>query len=468
MNEEKPKKKRKKKAAAEGEGSKEHKPNWRETHASKKDITAFLNGIILLRHNVITDKAEFRVPDKDEFDSLGMTYPTGATPLDEWRSCTGWQTVNDRLVNSLCNMLSMQKEVRVKDIWDVIGSDFVPLFNPFVHYLSRLPPWDGHANPILELSMSVTVKGGTEEQLLFYVCLRKWLVAMVAGWLEDGKVNQEILVFVGRQGIYKTTWFNHLLPPELQAYFHSNTSFGNMTKDEVLKLSQYGLICCEELDTMKPSEMNRLKWAVTTTLTDERKPYHHSSERRKHIASYCGTGNNVRFIDDDTGTRRWLPFEVEGIDSPHEHPFDHDAVFAQAYALYLQGFRYWLDEREMQVMARHNERFEVAKPERELISMHYRLPRNDERGDFVSSAEILQTVGGNLIPRLTMNKLGRAMTALGFEGMRSHGQRGYLVVAYQGDDIKANRSMLAYDARPESEASAVTVEGIFDTNDTLI
>ena len=484
MEEEKPKKKRKKapikrepssslemaeheetrpkvKKAAE-ESDKAHKPNWRETHASKQDITAFLNGVILLRHNVITDKAEFRVPDSDEFEALGMTYPTGKTPLDEWRGCKEWQTVNDRLVNSLCNMLAMQKEVRVKDVWDVINSDFVSLYNPFIYYLHRLPPWEEETNPILELSMSVTVKGGTEEQMLFYVCLRKWLVAMIAGWLEEGKVNQEILVFVGRQGIFKTTWFGHLLPPELQPYFHSNTSFGNMTKDEVLKLSQYGLICCEELDTMKPSEMNRLKWAVTTTVTDERKAYAHSSERRKHIATYCGTGNNIRFIDDDTGTRRWLPFEVESIESPHEHPFDHEAVFAQAYGLYQKGFRYWFNDPEMQLMARHNERFEVAKPERELISKYYRPPKKGECGDFVSSAEILQTIGGNLIPRLTMNKLGRAMTALGFEGVRSHGQRGYLVVAFQADDIKANRSMLAYDARPESEASAVSIEGVFD------
>ena len=90
--------------------------------------------------------------------------------------------------------------------------------------------------------------------------------------------------------------------PVLKMFFHSNTSFGNMTKDEVLKLSMYGLICCEELDTMKPSEMNRLKWAVTTTVTDERRAYAHYAERRNHIASYCGTGNNIQFIDDDRAT----------------------------------------------------------------------------------------------------------------------------------------------------------------------
>ena len=461
-------KKKARKARAEGDGGeKVHKPNWRETHLTPEDIQRFLCDNVLLRYNVITSEPEFRVPERDEFEAMGMKYPTGAVPLDEWRSATEWYGVCDRFVTSLYNMLSVGKEVREQDIWRVIKSDFVPLYNPFRQYLSRLPPWNGETNPILELAMTVTVRGGTEEQLLFYACLRKWLVAMIAGWLEEEKVNQEILVLVGRQGIFKTTWFGHLLPPELQTYFHSNTSFGNMTKDEVLKLSRYGLICCEELDTMRPSEMNRLKWAVTTTVTDERKPYAHAPERKKHIASYCGTGNNIQFIDDDTGTRRWLPFEVEQIRSPHDFPFDHAAVFAQAYTLYLNGFRYWLDDRETQLMARHNERFEVAKPERELISRHYRLPGKDELGVFVSSTEILMVVGGNMIQRLTSNRLGRAMTALGFKGVRSHGQRGYNVVAYTDDERKANKSMLAYDAKPELEASMVTMDEIRDTFDTL-
>ena len=459
----------KKKAAESGgeEKVKEHKPNWRETHASTEDILKFLNDTILLRHNTITGQQEFRVPMRDEFESLGMKYINGATPLDEWRSATDWHIVCDRMVNSIENMLSFLKEVRERDLWRVINSDFVPLYNPFQQYLSRLPPWDGKTNPIMELSSTVMVKGDAGEQLLFYACLRKWLVAMIAGWLDDGVVNQEILVFVGRQGIFKTTWFNSLLPPALERYFHSNTSFGNMTKDEVLKLSCYGLICCEELDTMRPSEMNRLKWAVTTTVTDERRAYAHYSERRSHIASYCGTGNNIQFIDDDTGTRRWLPFEVESILSPRDHPFDHDAVFAQAYTLYRQGFRYWFNEREMQLLARHNERFEVAKPERELISRYYRLPKEGEPGVFVTNTEIMLTVGGLLTQRLTSNKLGRAMTALGFQRVRSQGERGYNVVAYTDDERKANRSMLACNARPESDAATVTMEEICDTFDTL-
>ena len=35
-----------------------------------------------------------------------------------------------------------------------------------------------------------------------------------------------------------------------------------------------------------------------------------------------GTGNNVQFLSDPTGNRRWLPFEIESIESPRDRPFD--------------------------------------------------------------------------------------------------------------------------------------------------
>ena len=80
---------------------------------------------------------------------------------------------------------------------------------------------------------------------------------------------------------------------------------------------------------------------------------------------------------------------------------------------------------------------------------YYRLPREDERGEFFSSTDIMQTVAGNMVYQLTRNKLGRFMTALGFERMRSHGQWGYRVVAYTAEQIKSNKSVLAYDAKEE-------------------
>ncbi len=68
-------KKKKDSAATEEGGDKEHKKNWRETRASSQDILKFLNDNIILRQNVITGRPEFRVPEEDEFESLGMVYP---------------------------------------------------------------------------------------------------------------------------------------------------------------------------------------------------------------------------------------------------------------------------------------------------------------------------------------------------------------------------------------------------------
>ena len=57
MEEEKPKVK---KAAEESE--KEHKPNWRETHATVEEIKAYLADRIYFRHNVVTKRTECRLP----------------------------------------------------------------------------------------------------------------------------------------------------------------------------------------------------------------------------------------------------------------------------------------------------------------------------------------------------------------------------------------------------------------------
>ena len=86
-----------------------------------------------------------------------------------------------------------------------------------------------------------------EVQMRFAEYLTKWLVGMVAGWVDDSVVNNVILVLIGEQGSYKTTWFNYLLPPELRSYFYTKTNANRMGRDDLLTLAQYGLVCCEEL-----------------------------------------------------------------------------------------------------------------------------------------------------------------------------------------------------------------------------
>ena len=106
---------------------------------------------------------------------------------------------------------------------------------------------------------------------------------MAAAWISPAVVNNVILVLIGEQGDYKTTWFNYLLPPQLKHYFYTKTNANRMSKDDILTLTQYALVCCEELDTMRPAELNQLKATVTMTSIDERAAYAYYHEHRKHI-----------------------------------------------------------------------------------------------------------------------------------------------------------------------------------------
>ena len=427
-------KKRKKKAKSTERM--ERKPNWQEVYATVEDIRQFLSERVSLRYNVVTRRVEVHW-----LTDFGDAPPE----LDDWEALT------DRQVNSLWVELSEQKPVRVQDIYRVIESDYVAEYNPFAFYLERLPPWDGEQDHILGLSLSVNVKGDSDEQFLFAEYLKKWLVGMVAAWMNPQVVNNVILVLIGQQGAYKTTWFNYLLPPELRRYFYTKTNASRMSKDDLLVLAQYGLVCCEELDTMRPAELNQLKAAVTMLSVDERAAYARYHEHRPHIASFCGTGNSLQFLSDPTGNRRWLPFEVESIEPPHDNPLDYRSIYSQAYSLYRKGFRYWFTQQEIERLARHNQQFETANLELELVAQYFRKPQGNEPGEFISAAMALQIIGANITQKLSKEYVGRAFTSLGFDSRRTNKMRGYIVVRRSAEEMRSMRYQLAAPSKSDSD-----------------
>ena len=410
--------------------------------ASVEEIKSFLDGHVSLRFNEITSRVEFKAPTDDNLKSH--------TDSTDFTDEGIWTPINDRKVNSLWSKMSEVTRVNKQDIYNIIESDYVPLFNPFTEYLSTLQsvesvrsvcqnksPSVGEKDYIRELAQTVRVKGGEQEQMLWHLYLKKWLVGMVASWISDDVVNNVILVLIGEQGAYKTTWFNYLLPPPLKQYFYTKTNANRMSKDDILTLAQYALVCCEELDTMRPAELNQLKAAVTMPSIDERAAYAHYHEHRKHIASFCGTGNSTQFLSDPTGNRRWLPFEVESIVSPRDHPFHYEGIYSQTLALYKSGFQYWFTKEEIQELNRHNRQFETPHLERELVSLYFRVPKEGENGMFMTSARAIQIIGTGISQKLNPTRVGLSFNELGFQRVRYHGIRGYLVIQRTAEEMQA-------------------------------
>ena len=476
--------------------------------ASVDEIKAFLDGRVRLRYNVITSRVECLLTGENTNNSLSglntnLTNDTNnSLGVNTNLTCPQWQPVSDRIVNTLWSQMSSVMRVNIQDIYRVIESDYVPAFNPFVEYLESLPEWhEGDHDYIADLAATVKIKGEQEhiesqqtshkgtstkeisqeeisqgeisqgeaaqeeasqatDSSLFtfrsslpslftlHSSLKKWLVGMVAGWISEDVVNNVILVFIGEQGAYKTTWFNYLLPPQLKQYFYTKTNANRMTRDDLLTLAQYGLVCCEELDTMRPAELNQLKAAVTMPSIDERAAYAHFHEHRKHIASFCGTGNNVSFLSDPTGNRRWLPFEVESIVSPREHPFCYEGIYSQALALYKSGFTFWFTKEEIQEQNRHNRKFETPRLEYELVDLYFRKPLEHENSMFMTSSRVLQVIGSGITQKLSATRIGMAFNELGFKRVRYHGIRGYLVMQRTAEEIMAYQKSMAMHSMP--------------------
>ncbi len=432
-----------KKETKKSNESRGHKANWREVNATVDDIKAFLDERVMLRYNEVRGRTEIHWLSQGPVIGVNeqglLTIFGGDEGVTE-----GYGNLTDRDVNTLWSMLSETKPVVKEHLRSIIESDFVPRCHPFRFYLENLPPWSEKQDDHI-MGLSVLVKGDADEQILFYEYLKKWLVGMVASWVDPKVVNNVMLVFIGAQGVYKTTWFANLLPPQLRDYFFTKTNSSLMSKDDLLVLSQYGLICWEELDSMQQKELNKLKAAMTMPSINERASYDRYHENRPHVASFCGTGNNVQFLNDVSGTRRWLPFEVKSIEIPLSEPFDYDGIYAQAYTLYRKGFRYWFDKMEIERLQQHNEKYETSHSELELVDMFFRKPVGLEPRELVSATMAQQIIGANIAQTLSKEKIGHAFIKLGFETKRTAAQRGYIVVRRTGAEMETYRRKLAED-----------------------
>ena len=407
--------------------------------ATVGDICAYLSEHVLLRYNRVNDVVEW-----------------GARPADgDGGAAPRLVPITDRDVNSLWRQMGRSGlKCRRDDLWAIISSDYVPTYDPFVDWMEALPAWDPATggDPIGELAAHVHTTGPAD---VFADVLRKWLVGVVASLLRQS-VNQTILVLIGRQGIYKTTFMRYLLPPAWRdRYFYTKTNSSRLGKDDVLALSEYALICLEEIDHMRPDELNQLKAMVTLEDIHERPAYGRVRVHRRHIASFCATGNNLSFLTDPTGNRRWLPFEVTAIDDPYRLRIDYAAVYGQALYLLRSGFSYWFSQSETAALNARNVRFEVPSMEQELIARCFRHPQPGEVGFFKSATDILEHISAGIRTPLSVVRVGAAMSRLGYEriGLRQH--YGYIVVPRMADEIMAAQKADALAANhPEQDVQA--------------
>jgi len=279
-------------------------------------------------------------------------------------------------------------------------------------------------------------------------CFKKWFVAMVASWMKDEVVNHQVLVLIGKQGIFKTTWLEHLIPPHLRAYACKLANSNDLNKDERLRIAEFGLISLDEIDSMNNRELNQLKSVITATDVNERAAYAYTKERRVRLASFCASGNRRDFLTDITGNRRWLPFEVESIQNPFYTILPYERMYAQAWALAQDPlFSYWFDLDEIEVLEEHNQHFRDESNEEQLLPILFDVPA-EGKGEFMTTAQISERLVtyGNIKKPMALSRLGMVLGAAGYQSTRPkiRGRliRGWLVYQRDTDEIASLKRLL--------------------------
>ena len=283
---------------------------------------------------------------------------------------------------------------------------------------------------------------------LWRACFKKWFVAMVASWMKDEVVNHQVLVLIGKQGIFKTTWLEHLIPPHLRAYACKLANSNDLNKDERLRIAEFGLISLDEIDSMNNRELNQLKSVITATDVNERAAYAYTKERRVRLASFCASGNRRDFLTDITGNRRWLPFEVESIQNPFYSILPYEQMYAQAWALAQDPmFSYWFDLDEIEVLEEHNQHFRDESNEEQLLPILFDVPA-EGRGEFMTTAQISERLVsyGNIKKPMALSRLGMVLGGIGYQPVRPRiggvKTRGWLVYQRDTDEINSLKRLL--------------------------
>ena len=413
-------------------------------------VTEWLNANYALRYNVVSDNIEIASKVGDAARQQRNAAGKEANRLE-------WKILNDRAQNDIWAQCcrALEADIPAQVVNDLLHSNAIATFNPLTEYLEALPAFEETARDRSQCDASAADPIGafarrvhTPCPELFERCFRKWFVAMIASWCDPAVLNENILTLIGPQGIFKSTFFRLLLPPELRPYFLVKGNSSRLNKDDLIAVSNFALIDLEEIDTIRDCEQNSLKALVTTEVVSERAAYARNRDARPHIASFCATGNNRHFLTDPTGNRRWLPFEVISIDNPYLYPVDYPLLYAQAYWLYRNRYQHYFTQDEDLQLEGYKSDFAQANLEEEFLRHSFRQPMQHECGQFFSTAEIIRTIALDSRVTLTVRAVSRAIVKIGWSQVRHNNLRGYVLVARQAADISAEQTAAAVNLQP--------------------
>lgn len=337
-------------------------------------IKEYIMGNYAFRFNTITQTLEYR-------DSMGI----------------GYSQFTDKIKTDIVIQLKQQMMKKPKeDLDDLFNSSMIPEFNPIKEYFESTPyNGDGHIDRLcrcIVLDEPDKEIAGIRYRYLFRAYFEKWLTACYL--CSTGRlVNDVMLILIGAQGRFKTSFLNFLTPKRLEDYrvcSHINPTLTDYNTSNFLA-EKFFINVDDQMEMIFGKDYNSMKAIISAPDITNRKLYRASHQRRRRIANFCGSVNESRFLR-DSNNRRYLCFAITDISADYIK-VDMDSVWAEIKHKADSGkITYLFGKEDYKMIDLMNSSFEAPTEEAEALNTIFKKVDSDAPVYLMQFTEILQVL----------------------------------------------------------------------------
>lgn len=316
-----------------------------------------------------------------EFRNNNVTQQLEYRPLGE----DNWTNFTEKMKTDIIIKLKEMKFSKPKeDLEDILASSMIEDFHPIREYFQKLKlKGFGYMDQLIgavKLDNPDRMIRERTYRELFADYFKKWLMACYL--CSTGRsINDVMLILIGAQGGYKTSFLNYLCPEALMEYrvcSHINPSLTDYNTSNYLA-EKFLINVDDQMETIFGKDYNCMKAIVSAPDITNRKLYKATHQRRRRIANFCGSVNESRFLR-DSNNRRYLCFAITDINKDYIS-IDIDGLWAEIKYYAEQRNSYYIFNKEDYItIDMMNAMFEAPTEEDETLQAVFE-PVIDENPD---------------------------------------------------------------------------------------
>lgn len=205
--------------------------------------------------------------------------------------------------------------------------------NPLQEWLGSLR-WDG----VKRTTDWVVHATGCPDTKLNRMMGHKWLIQAIARAMKPGCKADCVLILIGKQGAKKST----LLAKMATMEYFSDTPLDIGSANAYTQIQRAWIYEVAELDSVRRSANSATKAFISAQEDTYRPAYGRRAVTVKRHTVFAGTTNDMQFMNDATGSRRYWPILVGDIDLKWVG-LNRDQLWAEAIVEYNSGANWWLE-----------------------------------------------------------------------------------------------------------------------------